>query len=339
MRLLPIARRATALFAATALGFSVSACTADADESGAAGGSETVVFTADNGEIEIPSDPERVIATGYAVPVLLEADAPLVGISEWSRGLPMMTEEDLATYEATDKIMGETADSISYDAVEQAEPDLIILGVPLRVLGDVNMERLEQIAPVVVLGPSLPDSWKELGGRQSEAAGVLGNWDAQKEAYYAKAAELEDEYADVLDGVDFGHLGAYGDVTAGEFHREYAGSYATHIAGDIGVNYYGQVRDGGAGGAAEVSEFSSIEELPRSFGEADYITYTVNNDGSISEEVQYVMDSPLWRNLPAVRAGHVIPIRYSEAATYQSALMTLDALDAALASAFAEELR
>ncbi len=329
-------RRATAVLTAAGLGLALSGCWAGEDKAAVEG--ETVTFAADNGDVEIPKEPERVVATGYAVPVLLEADAPLVGISEWSRGLPMMTDEDLATYETTDKIMGETADSINYDAVEKAAPDVIVLGVPLPVLGDVNMGRLEKIAPVVVLGPSLPSSWKELGGRQAEAAGVLSNWDEQKKAYYAKAEELKTKYADVLDGVDFGHLGAYGDLGAGEFQREYANSYGTHIVGDLGVNYYGEVKDPSAGGAAEVSEYSSIEELPTSFADADYITYTLENDGSISDAVQYVLDSPLWKNLPAVKAGHVIPIQYSESATYQSALISLAAIDETFSEVFADEL-
>lgn len=328
-----------AVAVAAVLGFTMAGCSSGGSEAEAASEGESVTFTADNGEVVIPADPERVIATGYAVPVLLEADAPLVGISEWGRGVNFMSDEDLETYESTEKIMGETADSINYDAVEQVDPDVIILGIPLPVLGDVNMDRLEQIAPVVVLGPSVPDSWKELGGRQAEAAGVLGNWDEQKETYYAKAGELKDKYADVLEGVEFGHLGAYGDVTAGEFQREFAGSYGTHIAGDLGAEYYGQVKDASAGGAAKVSEYSSIEELPASFAEADYITYTVEDDGTPSAEVQYVMDSPLWQNLPAVKAGHVIPIRYSEAATYASALQTLDALDEEFGAAFSDQLK
>lgn len=336
MRPRPALRRASAVLAATTLGLTLSSCWAGESEAQVEG--ETITFTADNGEIEIPADPERVVATGYAVPVLLEADAPLVGISEWGRGTAMMTEEDLATYEKTEKIMGETADTVNYDAVEKVDPDVIVMGIPLPVLGDVNMERLEKIAPVVVLGPSLPDSWKELGGRQAEAAGVLTNFEEQKETYYAKADELKAKYADVLAGVEFGHVGAYGDISAGEFQREFAGSYGTHIVGDVGVNYYGEVKDASEGGAAEVSEYSSIEELPESLGEADYITYTLDSDGTVSDAVQYVLDSPLWKNLPAVKAGNVIPIRYSEAATYQSALMTLEAIDKAFAEAFAEEL-
>ncbi len=329
-------RRTAATLAAVSIGLALTGCWAGDGEKETASSEETITFTADNGKVEIPAEPERVVATGYAVPVLLEADAPLVGISAWGRGTALMTEEDLATYEATDKIMGETADSINYDAVAEADPDVIILGVPLPVLGDVNMERLEQVAPVVVLGPAVPDSWKELGSRQAEAAGVLGNYEEQKKAYYAKADELKAKWADTLEGTQFGAVGAYGDISAGSFHREFAGSWGTNIPTDIGVTYYGEVKDPSEGGSATVTEYPSIEELPKSLGEATHITYAVEDDGTPSEAVQYVLDSPLWKNLPAVKKGHAIALRHTEAATYTSAIKTLEALDAALTETLGE---
>lgn len=241
----------------------------------------------------------------------------------------MMSEEDTATYEELDKVAGENAAETNYEAIAEADPDLIVIGVPLPVLGDVDMDRLEGIAPVVVLGPALPDSWKELGERQADAAGATEGFEEAKAAYTDRAAELEEKYADALGGLAFGHVGAYGDVSAGEFHREYAGSWGTNIATDIGVDYYGEVSEKG-GGALDVTEYPSIEELPEKLGDADVITYSVEADGSVSEAVQYVLDSPLWKNLPAVQAGRAFGVRYTEAATHTQALKTLDALDEAL---------
>jgi iron complex transport system substrate-binding protein len=298
---------------------------------------ETRPFDGDNGTVEIPSDPERIVATGYAVPVLLEADADLVGISEWGRGTALMTDEDLAEYEAMTKVAGETAASTNYEAVANAQPDLIILGVPLPVLADVDMDRLESIAPVVVLGPSLPDSWKELSRRQADAAGELDDHEAARASYETKAAALADKYADVLDDHCFGHIGSYGDVSAGSFHREYEGSWGTNIATDIGVRYYGQPVDPGEG-SAQVSEYPSIEELPASVAEATAITYSVDDDGTPPDAVQYVLDHDLWTTLAPVQDGLAIPIQYSAAATYATAERTLDAIDAAFEDAFAGEL-
>src|SRR5699024_8089358 len=107
-----------------------------------------------------------------------------------------------------------------------------------------------------------------------------------------------------------------------------AGSWGTNIATDIGVEYYGEVKEKGPGSAA-VSEYPSIEELSDSLGEADAITYTVTPDGTPAPSVQYVLDSPLWQDLPAVEDGMVFPIRFTEAATYTQALQTLDAIDQA----------
>ncbi|MFB4319864.1 ABC transporter substrate-binding protein [Actinomadura sp. 21ATH] len=303
-------------------------CGSGSGESGGSG--KTRTFAADNGSVTIPADPKRVVATGYAVPALIEADAALVGISSWKRGLPMMTAEDRATYDKLTKIAGETAAETNYEAIAKAKPDLIVIGVPKPVLGDLDMNRLKSIAPVVAIGPSIPAAWRDLSRRQSDAAGRLQNFEARKAAYEKKAGELKAKYKDALAGLKFGHVGGYGEASSGTFQREFAGSWGTNIATDAGVTYYGQVKKK-TGGSGDVSEMPSIEELPESLGEADVITYTLQPDGTPSASVKYVLDSKLWKNLPAVKAGKAYGYRYTEAATYASAIKTLEAVDQALA--------
>ncbi|OLT17431.1 ABC transporter substrate-binding protein [Actinomadura sp. CNU-125] len=302
--------------------------------SGSSGDAEaagkTRSFAADNGTITIPADPKRVVATGYAVPVLIEADAALVGISSWKRGLAMMSPEDRETYDGLKKIAGETAASTNYEAIAEAKPDLIVIGVPAPVLGDIDMERLKSIAPVAAIGPTVPSAWRDLSKRQADAAGRLDYWAAAKAAYDKKAAELKAKYADALKGVKFGHVGSYGDASSGTFMREFGNSWGTNIAEDVGATYYGEVKEKG-GGSKDVSETPSIEELPESLGEADAVTYSLEPDGTTSEEVQFVLDSKLWKNLPAVKDGKAFGLRYTAAATYKSALMALDDVDKTLA--------
>ena len=298
--------------------------------SGTSAADQTRVFAADNGDITIPTKPQRVVATGYAVPVLIEADAPLVGISSWQRGLPMMTAADRKTYRNLRKIAGETADTTNYEAIAAAKPDLIVIGVPAPVLGDIDMDRLAEIAPVVAIGPSLPKDWRTLSRRQADAAGRFDYYQAAKASYEKKAAKLREKYADVLDGMRFGHLGAYGEAAKGTFQREFSGSWGTNIAEDVGNTYYGEVAKK-QGGSSDVSEYPAMEAIPQSFKEADAITYTLENDGSTSDSVQSVLDSRLWKNLPAVQNDQVFGLRYTEAATYESAERTLDEIDKALA--------
>ncbi|MDO3684914.1 ABC transporter substrate-binding protein [Micromonospora sp. C28ISP2-4] len=309
----------------------VTGCGSDGGDSAAeSGDAATRVFAADNGEITIPADPKRVVATGYAVPVLIEADAALVGISSWKRGLALMTEQDRATYERLPKVAGEAAAETNYEAVAAAKPDLIVIGVPKPALGSLDMKRLESIAPVVAIGPTTPAAWRELSRRQSDAAGRGANFEAAKEAYEKKAAELKDKYGTALAGLKFGHVGSYGEIAKGTFHREFAGSWGTNIAQDAGVTYYGEVKEKGGGGL-DVTEYPAIEELPKSLGEADAITYTLQPDGTPAEAVKQVLDSALWKNLPAVKAGRVFGLQYTEASTYESALRTLDSIDKAFA--------
>ncbi|MGC4902735.1 ABC transporter substrate-binding protein [Micromonospora echinospora] len=309
----------------------VTGCGSDGGDSAAkSGDAATRVFAADNGEITIPVAPQRVVATGYAVPVLIEADAALVGISSWKRGLALMAEQDRATYERLPKVAGEAAAETNYEAVAAAKPDLIVIGVPKPALGSIDMKRLESIAPVVAIGPTTPAAWRELSRRQSDAAGRGTNFQAAKEAYEKRAAELKDKYGAALAGLKFGHVGSYGEIAKGTFHREFAGSWGTNIAQDAGVTYYGEVKEKGGGGL-DVTEYPAIEELPTSLGEADAITYTVQPDGTPAEAVKQVLDSALWKNLPAVKAGRVFGLQYTEAATYESALRTLDSIDKAFA--------
>ncbi|MFI0421074.1 ABC transporter substrate-binding protein [Spongiactinospora sp. 9N601] len=323
-------RLAGALALTLALLAGCGSSTASPGAAGSEGAAETRVFKADNGDITIPVNPKRVIATGYAVPVLIEAGASLVGISTWQRGVPLMTDADRATYEKLTKVAGETAAETNYEAVAAAKPDLIVIGVPKPVLADVDMKRLASIAPTIHIGPTVPDAWRELSRRQSDAAGRLSYFEAEKAAYEKKAGELAEKYRDALKGVKFGHVGSYGDVAKGTFHREYAHSWGTNIAQDIGVTYYGEVKEKGGGGK-DVAEYSAIEELPDSLGEADAITYSVQPDGTPNAAIKHVLESKLWPSLPAVKAGRAFPLRYTEAATYRSATKTLDAIDQALA--------
>uniref|UniRef100_A0AAU2VZQ2 ABC transporter substrate-binding protein n=1 Tax=Streptomyces sp. NBC_00008 TaxID=2903610 RepID=A0AAU2VZQ2_9ACTN len=324
-------RRSSGLVGAVSLALVLTACGSSSDGgSDTSKGSGTRVFAADNGKITIPAHPKRVVATGYAVPAMIEADAPLVGISSWQRGEPMMTKEDLATYKKLPKVAGEQAAETNYEAVAEAEPDLIVIGVPAPVLGDIDVKRLESIAPVVAIGPTVPSAWRELSRKQSDAAGALKQFDVAKNAYEKKAAALADKYKSVLPQLKLGHVGAYGDAAKGTFQREFDGSWGTNIADDIGAKYYGKVKKSGPG-SQSVSEYPSIEELPAAFREADVMTYSVNADGSVPKPVQYVLDSKLWKNLPAVKAGKAFPFRYTEAATYGEAMKTLDAIDTSLA--------
>ena len=87
-----------------------------------------------NGSIEIPSDPQRIVACGYAVLPLIQAGANLAAVCEWTRELGNMDDKTKAAYEALPKVAPDgNVSQLNYEGIVAAEPDLIIMGVPARV--------------------------------------------------------------------------------------------------------------------------------------------------------------------------------------------------------------
>lgn len=191
MSVRPLLRLVSAGLAAVTATALLAGCGSDSDSGTGGKSGATRVIAADNGQITVPVSPKRVVATGYAVPVLIEANAPLVGISTWPRGLGLMTGPERATYDKLHKIGGATAKETNYEAIAAAKPDIIIIGVPGPVLGELDLKRLGSIAPVVAIGPSLPSAWRELSARQADAAGRAGHTEETRNTYRKRADELK----------------------------------------------------------------------------------------------------------------------------------------------------
>ncbi|MCY4670478.1 MAG: ABC transporter substrate-binding protein, partial [Rhodococcus sp.] len=196
-------RRAVVIGAAAALAVGVAGCSnseeASSESSTTAASSQTRVFEAQNGSIEIPSDPQRIVACGYAVLPLIQAGANLAAVCEWTRELGNMDDKTKAAYEALPKVAPDgNVSQLNYEGIVAAEPDLIIMGVPARVESQLDMAQLEAAAPVVFLGPTVPADWRVLGEQFADAANVSDTYGEFKDDYDAKTAELAAKYKDKL---------------------------------------------------------------------------------------------------------------------------------------------
>lgn len=323
-------RSATVAVAALALGLSLAACssaeapaTSEATES-----SETRSFTAGGETIEIPSDPTRIVACGYAVLPLIQAGANLVGVCEWTRELDAMSPEDLATYEELPKLAAEAdVSTLDYEAITALEPDLIIMGVPSRAKEFVDLEALETLAPTIFLGPTAPSEWRTLGDSYADAANVGDSYGEFRTQYEARAEDIENSWSDEFSGVSFGSVCGNCGAETGMFTREYRSSYTSNLLDDLGLDIPGQPAD-----PADVhAEDLSIENLAQSFAGIDVIVYGVQADGSVLPGLADLMNTEGWKALPAVQAGNLIPIVNYSAATFETAIPALDSIDKGLA--------
>lgn len=287
----------------------------------------TRVFDAQSGTVEIPAEPQRIVACGYAVLPLLQAEANLAAICEWNTD--DMTASELAVYDALPKVgPARDASSINKEAIAAAEPDLIILGFPQRAAAVVDMEGLSLIAPVILHGPQTAADWRTLGEEYADAANVVGEYETTKLAYDERVAEIRATYGEALDGVVFAGVCLTCPGADGEVFREYASSYTTNTFDDLGLSFPGEPSNP----QVAFGEWLSIELLADSLHEVDVIVYGVGPGGQVPADAQTLLDSAVWQSIPAVAAGNVIPVEHSDAATYRTAILALDSIEAGLAA-------
>ncbi len=102
----------------------ISACGANREpqQEEAAGKSGTREYVSENGPIEIPADPKRIVALTNA-PNILAMDVELVGVDEWTKANPLFA----------DRLEGvQTVSDEKLEEVLALKPDLIIAGSTMK---------------------------------------------------------------------------------------------------------------------------------------------------------------------------------------------------------------
>lgn len=98
-----------------------------------AGAEETITYESENGPVEVPANPERVVVLSTFTGNVLAMDVNLVGVDSWSKNNP---NYDLEVVPAV------TDDNL--EKILELNPDLIIGLSNIK-----NVDRLNQIAPTV----------------------------------------------------------------------------------------------------------------------------------------------------------------------------------------------
>ncbi|WP_087973841.1 iron-hydroxamate ABC transporter substrate-binding protein [Oceanobacillus rekensis] len=97
--------------------------------------SETIIYESENGPIEVPADPQRVVVLSSFAGNVLALDVNLVGVDSWAKMNPQWEDELSAVEEVTDE---------SLEKIIELEPDLIIGLSNIN-----NLDKLNEIAPTV----------------------------------------------------------------------------------------------------------------------------------------------------------------------------------------------
>ncbi|OWA37970.1 ABC transporter substrate-binding protein [Saccharibacillus sp. O16] len=285
--------------ASTASGTEASANTSesktDANKDQAASGK--VTYQSETGPVEIPAHPARIVALTNAPNVLSLGVTP-VGVDQWTGASPLFTDKLKGVAIVTE----DDPESIAAQA-----PDLIIAGSTTK-----NLDQLSKIAPTVVY------TWGKLNylDQQVEIGKLLGKEDEAKawvEDFTKRAsdigAKIKAKYGD--------------DVSVAVLEIDGKNAYVMGDSWARGTEILYQAMklkmpDKVKQAVAKDGYYSlSLEVLPEYMG--DFVAVSRKMDAA-----NEIMDSEVWKKIPAVEKGHVI--EFESAAASYSDPMTLENL-------------
>lgn len=251
---------------------------------------------------DIPKNPKKVVNFAYSYTGYLLQ----LGIDVSSYSLDLEKNSPAFGDKLKDVPQLTTADT---EAIAAQKPDVILVFA-----GDDNLETLKEIAPVIEITYGKSDYLKmltdvgQIFGKEKEAQAWLDQWDK-------KVATAKEELKGLID--------TSSTFTVMDFFDKNIFLYGNNF-GRGGELIY---RALGFAAPAKVQEdiinkegwFGiSQEALPEYVG--DYVLVNVND--KTKEAAASLKESDIWKNLPAVKNGHVIEIDYN--LFYFSDPMSLD---------------
>jgi iron complex transport system substrate-binding protein len=276
------------LFVVMSLMLLLSACgnnhtTDNKDEKANEAEKKTVTYQADNGEIEVPENPERIVvlADSY-VGYLLKLDIQPIAVPQLAMDNPyfegMLEGVELVTSDALEKMI-------------ELEPDLII-----TLSSDENISQLEKIAPTVAFEWGKLDYLEtltavgELVNKEDEASTWLAKWNKTVETNKERVqAAVGNRTVSIMESFS---KGVY--VFGANFAR---GGEVIYDALELKAPEKVQTDVIEGSGFAEIS----LEAVPDYAG--DYIFF--GKWAGEETENDKIENSSLWKGLPAVKEGNV----------------------------------
>ncbi len=244
--------------------------------------SGTVTYTSENGPIEVPAHPQRVVDLSSYTGTLLKLGVPVVGVDQWTKANPNFKDQ-LAN------VTQVSADDV--EKIIELQPDLILASSDVK-----NADKLKQIAPLVTYTYNKVDYLTQIEeiakavGKGEEGAAWIA--DFKKRAAAAgeeiKAKIGEDKTVTVMEG-DAKALYIFGDAWG-------RGTEILYQA--MGLKMPEKVKEV----TSKQGYYDlSLEVLPEYMGDYVVFSKTMTGDNSFQQTDTY-------KNIPAVKAGHVYEV-------------------------------
>lgn len=299
---------------------------ADSDETGVAEATRTVAT--DQGDVEIPTDPERVLVLNYALAgYLYNLDVPVTTtIPEFADATEGEYSEfwaDDAEEDGTEFILW-SSDGFDLEAILAAEPDLIIgggIGFPLF-LAEQVYDELSDIAPTVLVSGDLVTWQQQFDFLANDVFDEGEKYDELIAAYDERVAEVAEAITPPPGPVSFlafiADGTAYALVESVGLPTEFAavGIEPDTIFADNDFEVYG------AGG--DMFELST-EQVGQVITQPTVFVMGFSSDDVTAESLS---QNPVYASLPAFQDGSVYELPHASLrGDYDDALNTLDIIE------------
>ena len=329
-----LTRLTSALIAGTAGLALLAGCAGGGEEASPGNASETRTVTdATGAKVEVPADPKAVATLHYAATeTLMDLDAPPVAQGEYQD--PAVPEEWIDELE---KIPAVSQQEPDLEKLAETEPDLILSP---NIFEPDMIEQLEEIAPVYQFTLRGGDraNWQQRVEEVADAVNRTDELDELDSEFQARQKKLGEKYSEVTEGTTIGVVSSFEENSAYLWGSEnMLGTILSPLGFDWSadedamVKKYGKAEQGGnKSGTVEPEAQISLEVLDRSLSDADVIFVNSDLRGDYDSLTKALMDSAVFKDLPAVKAGHVYPIGKATIAGYADADYGLDLAEKAI---------
>lgn len=266
---------------ALALSVILGACSSEEPAGEESSKEETITYESEFGPVEVPENPERIVALAYA-PNLHALDIEMSGVDQWSKNNPLFEEDLEGVAEVTEA---------EPESILAENPDLIIAGANME-----NLEELEKIAPTVTY------TWGKLNylEQQIEIGKLVGKEDETR----AWAEDFEKRAADIGSKIKEKHGE---DTTVTVIETDGKGFYLFGEAWGRGTEILYQAMDlkmpENVQKAVSSDGYYEISQEVLAEYAGDYIVLSRGEDTDMS-----FTDSEVWQSIPAVQNDNVIEI-------------------------------